>query len=100
MGARLLCARLRMGVGAVSRKRTTRMNQGMGIANERLYALNIYCLPVNILFGELRSHSLYKHSFVTSIVLVYMGPFFCVSVGRYSNLDRWQHIYLTPKKTS
>jgi hypothetical protein len=41
MGARLLCARLRMGVGTASRKRKTRMNQGMGIANERLSALKI-----------------------------------------------------------
>jgi len=47
------------------------MNQDMGIANERLYALNIHCLPGNILFGQLRSHSLYKHSLVTFIVLDY-----------------------------
>jgi hypothetical protein len=30
-----------MGVGTASRKRTTRMSQGMGIANERLSVLKI-----------------------------------------------------------
>jgi hypothetical protein len=70
MGARLLCARLRMGVGTASRKRTTRMNQGMGIANERLSVLKIIAY---------REHS-FRSTPLTLVVQTFFCHFHCTSI--------------------